>query len=62
MPTSKIGDEGAKAIAEALRVKQWDSLTLDLSANRDIGDAGKEALREAVKGRRAGGGPINVNV
>ena len=45
-----IGDEGAKALAEALRVNHMVT-ELDLRENENIGAAGKEALREAVKGR-----------
>ena len=44
-----IGDDGARAIAEALKVNPV--LTkLDLQYN-NLGDAGKQAVREAVKGR-----------
>ena len=46
---NQIGDEGAKAIAEALKVNPV--LTkLDLSVN-NLGDAGKKAVRDAVKDR-----------
>ena len=47
---NNIGDEGAKALAEALRVNHT-LRKLDLRGNNGSGDAGKEALREAVKGR-----------
>ena len=44
-----IGDDGAKAIAEALKVNPV--LTkLDLRFN-NMGDAGKQAVRDAVKDR-----------
>ena len=44
-----IGDDGAKAIAEALKVNPV--LTkLDLRWN-NMGDAGEKAVREAVKDR-----------
>ena len=44
-----IGDEGAKAIAEALKVNLV--LTkLDLRIN-GLGNAGKQAVRDAVKDR-----------
>ena len=47
----QLGDEGAAAIARMLRTNR--SLTmLDLSRSDTIGDAGKKALREAVKGRK----------
>ena len=47
---NEIGDVGAKAIAEALKVNAV--LTkLELSFNRDMGDAGEKAVRDAVKDR-----------
>ena len=49
MVDNEIGDEGAKAIAEVLKVNPV--LTkLNLQAN-DLGDAGKKAVRDAVKDR-----------
>ena len=46
---NSIGDDGAKAIAEALKVNPV--LTkLYLQVN-NLGDAGKKAVQEAVKGR-----------
>ncbi len=46
---NEIGDEGAKAIAEALKVNAV--LTkLDIRY-KNMGDAGKKAVRDAVKGR-----------
>ena len=46
---NSIGDDGAKAIAEALKVNPV--LTkLDLEYN-DLGNAGKQAVRDAVKDR-----------
>ena len=46
---NSIGDDGAKAIAEALKVNPV--LTkLDLELN-DLGNAGKKAVRDAVKDR-----------
>ena len=46
---NEIGDDGAKAIAEALKVNAV--LTkLNLKFN-DMGDAGNKALRDAVRGR-----------
>ena len=46
-----IGDDGAAALAEALRSNT--SLTiLDLRGNDDIGEQGKQLLRDAVAGRR----------
>ena len=46
---NSIGPEGAKAIAEALKVNPV--LTkLDLKYNK-LGDAGKKAVRDAVKDR-----------
>ena len=45
-----MGDDGAKAIAEALKVNAV--LTkLNLQYNRSMGDAGKQAVRDAVKDR-----------
>ena len=45
-----IGPEGAKAIAEALKVNPV--LTkLDLRWNNNMGDAGKKAVQDAVKDR-----------
>ena len=45
---NSIGDGGAKAIAEALKVNAV--LTkLDIRINHNMGDAGKEAVRDAVK-------------
>ena len=45
-----IGDEGAEAIAEALKVNKV--LTkLNLEYNSNMGDAGRQAVRDAVKGR-----------
>ena len=53
--SNSIGHEGAKALAEALRVNhtlvKLDLISYGISGNYNIGDAGKEALREAVKGR-----------
>jgi hypothetical protein len=47
---NSIGDGGAKAIAEALKVNAV--LTkLDIRINHNMGDAGKEAVRDAVKDR-----------
>jgi hypothetical protein len=47
---NSIGDEGARAIAEALKVNAV--LTkLDIRINHHMGDAGKEAVRDAVKDR-----------
>ena len=47
---NKIGDEGATAIAEALKVNAV--LThLNLENNRSISDKGKKQLRDAVQGR-----------
>ena len=49
MFNNSIGVEGAKAIAEALKVNAV--LTkLDLKYNK-LGEAGKKAVREAVKDR-----------
>ena len=45
-----IGDEGAKAIAEALKSGTAVLTELWLWAN-NIGDAGKTAVEDAVKGR-----------
>ena len=46
---NSIGDDGAQAIAEALKVNPV--LTkLDLEFN-NLGDAGKKAVRDAVKDR-----------
>jgi len=46
---NSIGDDGAKAIAEALKVNAV--LTkLDLEYN-SMGDAGKKAVQDAVRGR-----------
>ena len=47
---NNIGDEGAEAIAEALKVNA--TLTkLNLEGNYNMGDAGKRAVRNAVKDR-----------
>jgi hypothetical protein len=47
---NSIGDEGTKAIAEALKVNAV--LTkLSLRGNVNLGDAGVKAVRDAVKGR-----------
>jgi hypothetical protein len=47
---NNIGDEGAEAIAEALKVNA--TLTkLNLECNYNMGDAGKQAVRNAVKDR-----------
>ena len=47
---NSIGDDGAKAIAEALKVNAV--LTkLNLQYNSTMGDAGKQAVRDAVKDR-----------
>ena len=47
---NNIGDEGAIAIAEALKVSAV--LTkLDIRANDNMGDGGKQAVRDAVKDR-----------
>jgi hypothetical protein len=45
-----IGDEGAKAIAEALKINVVLT-SLDLRFNSNMGDAGRQAVRDAVKGR-----------
>ena len=44
---NNIGDDGAKAIAEALKVNPVLT-TLWLGSN-NMGDAGKQAVRDAVK-------------
>ena len=50
LDNNNIGAEGAKAIAEALKVNAV--LTkLDIRINLNMGDAGKEAVRDAVKDR-----------
>jgi Ran GTPase-activating protein 1 len=50
LPGNNIGDDGAKAIAEVLKVNAV--LTeLDLTYNSNMGDAGKQAVRVAVKDR-----------
>ncbi len=47
---NNIGVDGAKAIAEALKVNAV--LTkLDLKYNSNLGDAWKQAMRDAVKDR-----------
>ena len=46
---NKIGDEGAKAIAEALKVNAV--VTKLWLGNNNMGDAGKQAVQDAVKGR-----------
>ena len=46
---NNIGVEGAKAIAEALKVNAVLT-TLVLQSN-NLGDAGKTAVQDAVKGR-----------
>ena len=52
---NKIGDDGAKAIAEALKVNPRAlKVNLSLGLNR-IGNAGGEALLDAVKDRNSGG-------
>ena len=49
LQVNSIGDDGAKAIAEALKVNPV--LTkLNLKYN-NLGDAGEKAVREAVKDR-----------
>ena len=46
---NSIGDDGAKAIAEALKVNAvLTELNLE---NNNLGDAGEKAVREAVKDR-----------
>jgi len=46
-----IGDDGAVALAEALRSNT--SLTkLDLDLHNNIGEQGKQLLRDAVAGRQ----------
>ena len=48
--SGRIGDDGAKAIAEALKVNAV--LTkLNLQYNSNMGDAGKKAVQDAVRGR-----------
>ena len=46
---NSIGDDGAKAIAEALKVNAV--LTKLYLEYNSVGDAGKKAVRDAVKGR-----------
>ena len=46
---NSIGDDGAKAIAEALKVNPV--LTKLYLYNNNLGDAGEKAVREAVKDR-----------
>uniref|UniRef100_A0A0G4HKE0 Uncharacterized protein n=1 Tax=Chromera velia CCMP2878 TaxID=1169474 RepID=A0A0G4HKE0_9ALVE len=49
LSTNKIGDEGAKALAEALRARALPSLqSLNLSTNK-IGDEGVKALAKVLK-------------
>jgi hypothetical protein len=50
LPNNKIGDEGAKAIAEVLKVNAAALTYLWLEGN-NIGNAGKKAVQVAVKGR-----------
>ena len=47
--SNSIGPEGAKAIAEALKVNAV--LTKLYLHNNNLGDAGEKAVREAVKDR-----------
>ena len=47
---NEIGDEGAKAIAEALKVNAVLN-KLSIQYNISMGGAGKKAVRDAVKGR-----------
>ena len=50
MGYNSIGDDGAKAIAEALKVNPV--LTkLDLRWNNNMGETGEKAVRDAVKDR-----------
>ena len=50
LASNNIGDNGAKAIAEALKVNRV--LTkLNIQYNASMGDAGKQAVRDAVKDR-----------
>ena len=49
LQVNQIGDEGAKAIAEALKVNAV--LTNLWLGNNNLGDAGKTAVQDAVKGR-----------
>ncbi len=46
---NSIGDDGAKAIAEALKVNAVLT-NLDICFNR-MGDAGEKAVQDAVRGR-----------
>ena len=45
-----FGDEGAKALAAALRVNEVLK-TLQLGGNNNLGDEGAKAIRDAVSGR-----------
>jgi len=55
LDSNNIGDDGAKAIAEALKVNPRAlKVNLSLGLNR-IGNAGGEALLDAVKDRNSGG-------
>jgi hypothetical protein len=47
---NSIGDDGAKTIAEALKVNAVVTI-LSFVGNNRMGDAGKKAVRDAVKGR-----------
>ena len=50
MRDNNIGDDGAKVIAEALKVNPV--LTkLNLEYSKNLGEAGKKAVRDAVKDR-----------
>ena len=49
LAVNKIGADGAKAIAEALKVNAV--LTQLWLGYNNIGDAGKQAVQDAVKGR-----------
>ena len=48
---NKIGDVGAKAIANALKLGTAVLTELDLQYNSNMGEAGKKAVRDAVKDR-----------
>ena len=45
---NRIGDEGATALASALRV---NAVLTTLDLNFSIGDEGKKAIQDAVSGR-----------
>ena len=50
MGYNDIGDEGAAAIAEALRGNEVLT-TLNLRYNDNLGDEGEKAIHDAVSGR-----------